>query len=239
MINGPLEKIKTARDLPRLDINSLLRCEVTQEEIRYILELCDALWLYSYPADASRPHAELTAGDHSDGFVDTLRALRFTNICQLLAYKLLEKVRQKYFGPVDWVVGSDHAGATFSHSVAIWLSAQHDFAEKGPDKQQLWKRFTIEPDEVVLQVEELMTTSSTLLAVRQGIREGNQKSVTFAPVVGVLVHRSEVYEIEGSPVVSLVHYDIKKWKPEDCPLCKAGSKALRPKQHWAELTGKT
>lgn len=238
MINGPLSKVKTARDLRFLNISELLHRKITQEEISYVLELCDALWLYPYHANPTKPHAELTAGDHSDGFVDTLRALRFTNVCQLLAYKLLEKVWQKYSGPIDWVVGSDHAGAAFSHSVAIWLSAQHDFAEKGPDKRQLWKRFTIEPEEVVLQVEELMTTSSTLLAVRNGIREGNQKPVTFAPVVAVLIHRSDVHEIEGSSVISLVHYDIKKWKPEGCPLCKAGSQALRPKQHWPELTGK-
>jgi hypothetical protein len=62
--------------------------------------------------------------------------------------------------------------------------------------------------------------------------------VTFAPVVGVLVHRSDVYEVEGAPVIYLAHYDISVWDPVDCPLCARGSKRLRPKQHWAELTGK-
>ena len=138
------------------------------------------------------------------------------------------------------IIGSDHAGADFSHDVARWFGAKHDFTEKsGPDgKQQVWKRFAIHEGESVLQVEELMTTAGTLMAVRDGIRKGNPSPVTFAPVVGVLVHRSDVYEIEGAPVVYLAHYDISVWDPKDCPLCAAGSKRLRPKQHWAELTGR-
>lgn len=209
---------------------------VTVEEFRHIAELCGALWLHA--GDPAAPHAELTSGKCSNGFVDVLRVLCHVNLCDILARELWRKVREVYTGPVDWVIGSDHAGAALSHSVAREFCAKHDFTEKGPEKTQLWKRFVIEPDEVVLQVEELMITSGTLTAVRQGIRQGNPHPVTFAPVVGVLVHRSNVYEIEGSPVAHFAHYDINVWNPAECPLCKAGSKRLRPKQNWAELTGK-
>ena len=209
----------------------------TNEEVRLILERADALWLHS--GDASRPHAELTSGKCSDGFVDVLRALRFSDICYLLAGELATKIREVYNGPINWVIGSDHAGAVFSQNVAIHLTAQHDFTEKGEGKSQLWKRFKIQPGEVVLQVEELMTTSLTFQEVRKGIREGNAEApVTFAPVAGVLVHRSDVWEIEETKIVPFVHYDIKVWEPSECPLCKAGSKRLRPKQNWAELTGR-
>lgn len=215
---------------------------ISDEEVCHILKLCDALWLHS--EDPKDPHAELTSGKCSNGFVDVLRALRFTNLCELLAHQMVKKIEAapEYDIPdrIDWVVGSDHAGAAFSHGVATWMAAQHDFTEKaGPDgKQQVWKRFTIEPKETVLQVEELMTTAGTLKAVREGIRAGNPHPVTFAPFVAVLVHRSDVYEIEGTPVIYLVHYDISVWEPSECPLCAQGSKRLRPKQNWPELTGK-
>lgn len=228
--------IKTTRELMDLELEDFRGRELTEPEFRHIFEVCDALWLHS--RDSKAPHAELTSGKCSDGFVDTLRALRFANICQIMGYQAARKLRQDYGGRLDWVVGSDHAGVAFSHSVAIALNTQHDFTEKGPEKQQLWKRFTIQPDEVVLQAEELMTTSGTMLAVRRGIREGNAYPVTFAPVVLVLVHRSDIYEIEGTPVVNFVHYDIQVWDPEHCPLCAAGSKRLRPKTNWAELTGR-
>lgn len=89
-----------------------------------------------------------------------------------------------------------------------------------------------------MQVEELMTTSDTFTRVRNGVRTGNGSPVTFAPVAGVLIHRSGVWEIEDTKIVPFAHYDISVWEPTKCPLCKAGSKRIRPKQNWAELTGK-
>ena len=209
---------------------------LTEEGLREILEVADALWLHS--GNWKAPHAELTSGKCSDGFVDVLRALRFSNICYVAAQALSQKIRDEYKGPVDWVIGSDHAGAVFSQNVAIWLNAQHDFTEKGEEKLQNWKRFKIKPGEIVVQIEELMTTALTFQEVRRGVRAGNETEVTFAPVAGVLVHRSNVWQIEDTKIVPFVHYDISVWEPANCPLCKEGSRRLRPKQNWAELTGK-
>lgn len=209
---------------------------LTSEEIRHIFETCSALWLHS--GDMTRPHAELTSGRCSDGFVDVLRVLRYANLCELLGRQLAAKIDDVYRGHIDWVVGSDHAAATLSFAVASHYGAQHDFTEKGPDKTQLWKRFEIGRDEVVLQVEELVTTTGTLQAVRDGLRRAHpEHEVQFAPVVACLVHRSPTYEFEGSPIVSLIHFDIQTWAPEECPLCAAGSPRVRPKHNWAELAG--
>lgn len=144
----------------------------------------------------------------------------------------------EYVGSADWVVGSDHAGATLSFAVASALAAQHDFTEKGLDKTQLWKRFVIGSHESVLQVEELITTTGTLRQVREGLINAHEHELTFVPMVMTLVNRSGIKEFEGDPILSLVDYDIQTWTPEDCPLCAAGSERLKPKTHWAELTGK-
>lgn len=205
-------------------------------EIRHIFETCDALWLHD--GDMRRPHAELTSGKCSDGFVDVLRVLRYTNLCQIMADQLVHRLHERGGGIVDWVIGSDHAGATLSFAVAAHLNAQHDFTEKGSDKTQVWKRFVVQPGEVVLQVEELVTTTGTLQAVRNGIRAGNPHQVSFAPLSLCLVHRAPVYEFDGSPIVSLVHWDIQTWPPDECPLCAGGSPRVRPKQNWAQLTGR-
>ena len=207
------------------------------DALREMLEAADALWLHA--GDPKAPHAELTSGKHSNGFVDVLRALRFSAVCWLAAKSLATKIRDKYDGPIDWVIGSDHAGAVFSQNVALHLNAKHDFTEKGADKAQLWRRFTIGPQEVVVQVEELMTTALTLKEVRDGIRAGNDGPVTFAPVAGVLVHRSSVWKIEDTSVVPFAHYDITAWTPDECPLCQGGSPLVKePKKNWALLTGK-
>lgn len=222
--------------LRRLHPEDIMVRDITEAEIRHIFEVCDALWLHS--GKASAPHAELTSGRCSNGFVDVLRVLRYSNLCEVFGGQLLRRIQGQYSGAIDWVIGSDHAGATLSFAVAAQMFAQHDFTEKGPDRGQLWKRFAINPGEVVLQVEELVTTTGTLEAVRRGIRQGNPHDVTFAPLTATLIHRSDVNEFEGAPIVYLAHYDIKTWDPSECPLCAGGSSRLRPKQHWAELTGK-
>jgi len=215
---------------------------MTKEEFRHILEVCDALWIHS--GDPKDPHAELTAGDCSNGFADCLRALKYPNICEIMANHLVDNVlltHLKYQGvppSIDWVIGSNHAGVTLSFMVALLVDAKHDFPDKGEGKTQKWERHKILPAEAVLQVEELITTTATLNEVRQGIRKAHVYSIRFTPYSLVLLHRSSVYEFEAAPILYGFHFDIQKWKPEDCPLCKAGSKRLRPKTNWAELTAK-
>lgn len=242
MIGKDITSIPDLAGLRRLLWGNFAGHDMTVDEVSHIFKLCDALWLHS--GDPAAPHAELTSGNCSNGFVDVLRVIRYTNLCELLAQQLVRIIEAKLYdelgcdGKVDWVVGSDHAGADFSHAVATWLLTQHDFTEKGPNKTQIWNRFMIEPGEAVLQVEELVTTTGTLQAVRDGIRRSHPHPVKFAPIVATLIHRSHVYEFEGAPIIYLAHYDIETWEPEWCPLCKAGSVRLRPKQNWARLTGR-
>ena len=94
---------------------------LTQAGVTHTLELCEALWLHS--GDPKMPHAELTSGKCSNGFVDVLRALRYTNVCDILAYHMVHALEDKIdeiengenantmmYRPLGWVIGSDHAG---------------------------------------------------------------------------------------------------------------------------------
>ena len=80
----------------------------------------------------------------------------------------------------DWVIGSDHAAATLSFEVARQFGVKHDFTQKGSGKSQVWNRFDIHPDETVLQVEELVTTSLTLDEVRKGFVSAMGHLFTFS-----------------------------------------------------------
>mgnify|MGYP001598320431 CR=1 FL=1 len=233
----PLEKILTMGlpELRQLSLPYNVDRDLTFEEITHILRCCDALWLHS--GDPKHPHAELTSGKCSNGFVDVLRMLKHTNLCLLFADQLLRRFRAKFPKTnVGLVIGSDHAGATLSFAVAALLRARHDFTSKGPDRKQIWQRFAIQPDEPILQVEELITTTSTLQAVREGIRSGNQNPVSFVPAILTLVHRSDIYKFDGDPILHLAHYNIATWSPAKCPLCAVGSKRFKLKTNWAELT---
>lgn len=208
-------------------------------------ESCDAIWLHE--GDPKKPHAELTSGLCSNGFFDCMRVLKYPNLCEALARQLAIKIQQTIGNqgrPIDWVIGSPYAAITFSYEVAKALGAIHGFVEKDPNdpagKKMVWRRMVIPKNSVVLQMEELITTSGTFKEVRRAVEEGNSELVEFESVVGVLVHRPPKLPVDYGErkVVSLIEREVWAVKPEDCPLCKEGSQRLRPKTHWKELTGK-
>lgn len=227
-----------AEALRRVSVTDIAGSCVSKDEFEHMLKLVGGFWLHN--GDPAAPHAELTSGKCSDGFINVLLLLKYPRVCWLLAEDLATNFLESGLRKPDWVIGSDHAAATLSYEVARQLGAMHAFTEKRQEdgkKYQDWKRETIAPDELVLQVEELVSTTSTLQQVRNGIISGNAHPVRFADISLCLVHRSPDFEFAGKPIDYLFHYDIQAWEQDKCPLCAGGSKRLRPKQHWAELTG--
>jgi len=241
-----MKKIDLSRFSPRDFEDKIL----TLEEILVWFENEDAYWAYEGEPSRKKPHAELTSGLCSDGFFDCLLVLRYPNIAEILGRQLAERfIRNGWFGwnYIDWVISSSYAAITFGHEVAKALGAIFMMTEKDEKdpKKMVWRRMTIPETARVLQVEELITTSGTFQEVYRAVKEGNQvKTFFWGGPVGALVHRPAklpaVYQSEfgGRQVVALIEKEIRAYKPEECPYCKAGSPRYRPKSHWLELTGK-
>lgn len=69
--------------------------------------------------------------------------------------------------------------------------------------------------------------------------EGNPSPKIFDQAY-VLMHRSDDYELKDKTmVVSVFHFDIANYEPDECPYCKAGSQAIKPKleNNWQKLHG--
>lgn len=207
--------------------------------IQSILTNRDALWLRGETNDMRVPHAALTNGRCSDGYVNMSKVLCNPAICTIFATDLIHRLQQESVRMPShrtWAIGSDHAAATLSFEVARQLRTYHDFCEKGSDGTQLWRRHNISPYDVVLRVEDLITTFGTVRAVTEGIRAHHDYPIDFLPVVATVVNRSGQSEFDGVKIISLLDLTIQTWEQDSCPLCAAGSKRLRPKDHWGELT---
>jgi len=221
---------------------------LTEDEILALFRARDAVWLHG--GDPKKPHAELTSGKCSNGYFNCSKILCFPSFAEILAWHLVYKLREQGIKPgtIDWVIGSPYAAITFSYKVAELLGAVHGFPEKDPTvvptdpkgKRMLWKRWQIPKGAKVLRIEELITTLGTTMSVRQAVKRGNSEPVEFSSVVGTLVHRPPKLPISYAElrIVALVEKEVWAVEPSKCPLCKAGSKRLKPKSNWAELTGK-
>jgi len=215
---------------------------LSETEVLSWFDVLDAGW--SHDGDPKKPHAELTSGKCSNGFFDCLRVLCLPNLNAILANQLARRLTAERVGRVDWVIGSPYAAITFSYEVAKALGAIHGFVEKDSSdsagKKMVWRRIAIPRGSKVLQVEELITTSGTFQEVRRAVEVGNSEPIDFLPVVGALIHRPPKLPVtyNGRKVIALVEKEVWAVDPSECPLCKQGSKRVRPKTHWKELTGK-
>ena len=237
-----MNKPETLEELLALDPEEFRNITVFQAEILRWFELCDAAWYHS--GNPKDPHAELTSGLCSNGFFDCLRVLKYINLSDILAHQLAREIRVAIGNQqIDWVIGSPMAGITFAHDVARALGAPINmFVEKDPNNpgEMLWNRTVIPEGANVLQVEELTTTAKTLDAVQRAVDQGNPYPVNWIPRIGILVHRppSSVDYYGEREVISLIEKEVWAVPRDKCLLCEAGSKRVRPKTHWKELTGK-
>lgn len=241
MTAGIFEKM-SKEDILEVDfyaIKSLNRA-LTKDELEAIFKACDAFWYHSGKKNPTAPHAVLTSGKHSNVYVNCLKVLERSNLCQIMAQQVVYLMESYYDGPIDRVIGSDSSALGLSKNVADILGIKWNPMQKGPNKTQIWEKAVIESGEWVLHVEELLTTSLTTQAVRDGVKKGNPNQANFVPFIPLLVHRPDKgvpEEIDGSRLIWLLHYDTQVFDPEkeECELCKMGSPALPAKENWDEL----
>ena len=199
---------------------------------------CSAMW--TYQGQEGEPHALLAKGGHSDGYFNVNVVTQFPSFCNDFAWRISKKLLEE--GTIDAVVSSSYAAIPFGHAVAKELEAVFVFTEK-QGKEQVWAgRFELPKGTRVLQVEELITTMGTTESVRQAVQKDNPNPVEFVEIdgkvaVATIVHRPAELPIEYSDykVVALMEREVHNWLPEECPLCKDGSEALKPKPNWAEF----
>ena len=97
-------------------------------------------------------------------------------------------------------------------------------------------RFEIPPEDRVLVVEDTITTGGSTKKTIEGIKAAGVDDSRILPYIVSLVNRSGKVDLDGRKIRALLTLDIHAWTPADCPLCKIGSQAIRPKGNWQVLT---
>lgn len=217
-----------------------------EEWARRTLEENGALWVHDGEPTAEKPHAQLTSGQHSDGFAAVGPLLKnHPRVRLVFARWLVSALNDQYDGRVDAVFGADTSSTALAGDVASILGVQHIVMQKTEDRRQVWdpKNPKLVEGMVLLQVEELITTAFSAIEARDGLREANPGvEISFVPVLPVIVERSDprakVEMVEDSVIAPLLRLDIGNFDPQDCPYCEAGSEAISPKKgnNWELLT---
>ncbi len=216
--------------------------QYTNMTIVQLFKLCGAYWVYS--GGKGESHALLTSGLHSNGYFNVSEILKYPNLRRILACRLAAELELAGINKedTDLIISSSYAAFPFGQAISDAMGIPSVYTEKD-DKIQKWSgRFQTPKGARVLQVEELLTTVGTTLHVRDALLQGEKNPFEFVKkngkiVVATIIHRPAKLPIkyESHHVVALHEAEVHNWKPEECPLCKTGSEALKPKASWAKF----
>lgn len=224
----------------------------TDEKVFAIYDEAEARWSFDYAGDPKAPHAILTGEPelHSEDYLDSQKVYSKTWLAKPLIAELIRRLRihNALLERVDMVVSSSYKAIHFGYELASQLNTEAWFVEKNPafgthkNAPRFICNFSVPEGCSVLRAEELITTFETTGAVRVAIAMANPHDrIRWNPDVacGVLRPDSDRQMMAFGDIIYLVKRIMKSWKPEECPLCKNGSQALRPKdENWAKLTGR-
>ena len=190
-----------------------------------------AIWIHNGSPD--QPHALLTSGLHSDGFVNCTFVTQHPKILQSA---VSEGLKDALSGTnAEWVIGSAFGAITLAHAIAYHIGARAGFTEKDGELMKL-SRFEVSPENRVLVVEDTITTGGSTKKTIEGIKAAGVEDSRILPYIVSLVNRSGKDDLNGRKIRALLTLNIHAWTPAECPLCKMGSQAVRPKGNWQVLT---
>ncbi len=187
---------------------------MTQDEVLKIFRQSEALL---------EGHFRLTSGLHSDRYLQCALVLQQPAQAAVLGAALADRLRS-LGGTPDLVIAPALGGILVAHEVARALGVRGIFAERQDGTLRLRRGFRIEPGEKAYVVEDVVTTGgSTRETMEVVVRSGG--TVLAA---GSLIDRTGGRSDLGVPRVALAVLDIPAYPPEECPLCKTGSQAIKP-----------
>lgn len=213
--------------------------------IRWV-DLCkqkNAFWVHD--GNPKRPHALLTSGKHSDGFFNSELVMEDPLTLDEACRELMVRLNSSRipFLAFHRVVGPAMGAITFAHDMARHIAEKRGYScfrsyvekeERGGIKSMLFRRTSLHRGEIVFLVEDVLTTGESVRLMKDAVIGAG--GLVF-PRMAVLVNRSGLSKIAGMEIIALIDQPLHNWNPEECPLCKEGSEAIRPKtgENWVRL----
>jgi len=179
------------------------------------------LALYEKTGALLRGHFLLSSGLHSDTYLQSALVLQYPEHAAVLGAELARPFQDD---GVQAVVAPAIGGILVAHEVARALGARGFFTERENGVMRLRRGFAVAPGERCLVVEDVVTTGGSTREVMEVIAEAGGRVVG----VGALIDRSGGAAAFPVKRAALATIAVPSFKPDDCPLCKTGSRPIKP-----------
>ena len=187
---------------------------MTQEEVLTIFKESDALL---------EGHFLLSSGLHSERYLQCALVLQdpaqALELGAALAAQLLEIA-----GKPDFVIAPAIGGILVAHETARAAGVRAIFAERQDGTLMLRRGFQIHAGEKAWVVEDVVTTGGSTKETMDVVK--NAGGIVLA--AGSMIDRSGGRSALGVPQTALAVLEVPTFIAEACPLCKTGSRAVKP-----------
>jgi orotate phosphoribosyltransferase len=171
-------------------------------------------------------HFRLTSGLHSPEYLQCALVLQYPRHAEHFGRLLATEFRRLEPTLNVGVVASPAIGGLIiGHEVARALNARSIFTERDTTGKMILRRgFFVEPGEVAVVVEDVVTTGGSSREVIDLLKDAGARVIG----AGSIIDRSGGAADLGVPRVALKTMQVLSYSPDDCPLCRAGNPVVKP-----------
>ncbi len=181
-------------------------------------------------------HFKLSSGNHSRFYLQSAKVLEDPKTAKLLADALAREIEKSGID-IDTVCAPALGGLIAGFALATALDKRSIFAERVDGKMTIRRGFEIRPGEKVLICEDIITTGGSAMEAAAVVEELGGEVVAFAALANRGFCHRENSDIESKPncrlpkdkpFFALADFTFEMYSPEECPMCKEGSEAIKP-----------
>ncbi len=181
-------------------------------------------------------HFLLASGNHSKRYLQSAKVLEDPKRAELICNALANTIKESGL-KIDTVCAPALGGVLAGYELARSLGVRSIFVEKKEGGMELRRGFEVEKGENILICEDIITTGGSAMKAAKAIEALGANVVAFASLANRGFCKREGSTLEAKPecklssnipFFALDDFTFEMFTPEECPLCKEGSTAIKP-----------
>ncbi len=181
-------------------------------------------------------HFILSSGNHSNRYLQSAKVLEDPKRAKLLADALAQMIQEADV-EVDTVCAPALGGILAGYELARSLDVRSIFVERKEGGMELRRGFQVAKGEKILICEDIITTGGSAMEASEVIQSLGGEVVAFASLAnrGFCQRQGSTNQPKpecklpvNTPFFALDDFTFEMYTPQECPMCKAGSQAIKP-----------
>ena len=181
-------------------------------------------------------HFILSSGNHSNRYLQSAKVLEDPKRAALLCEALAKQIKNSGI-EVETVCAPAIGGVLAGYELASALEVRSIFVERKEGQMELRRGFEVREGEKILICEDIITTGGSAMEAAEIMKKLGAEVVAFAALANRgfckrkgtnTLAKPECKLPQDTPFFALADFEFAMYTPQECPLCKEGSQAVKP-----------